>query len=358
MSQFENSEETLPIPPKGKGARDVAKTQRIAASKEKSASQTQPTTVRPKRWRWILGGLAVFVVLLGLGALGGYQIGLIARRSEKGLQSAVEANFQFQLGVIDLQEGACNRAKDRFIAVIEFVPDYPGAQDQLIQASICAIGATQAAESLEATAGPTPTPDLRGAEQIFSDAQGLLDARTWDALLPVLDTLRKNFPDFQPIEVDRMYYIALRNRGMERISPAGDGDLERGIYDLNQAEQIGPLDAEAQNFRQWAVWYLVGLSFWEVDWPQAVQYFQYVAQAAPQLHDFNFITAEGRLATAVVSYADELIKEAELLATQKQWCSAQQKMEEANGYSPLAPEVQPTATYLTDKCILNGDEER
>jgi hypothetical protein len=177
-------------------------------------------------------------------------------------------------------------------------------------------------------------------------------------LLPALDTLRKNFPDFQPIEVDRMYYIALRNRGMERISPAGDGDLERGIYDLNQAEQIGPLDAEAQNFRQWAVWYLVGLSFWEVDWPQAVQYFQYVAQAAPQLHDFNFITAESRLAQAVVFYAESLIQEAERLATQKQWCSAEQKMSEANGFSPLAPEVQPTATYYTDKCILNGDEER
>jgi hypothetical protein len=356
MFQPDKNEETMPTSPRRKGAEDLAKTQRVALAKEKSATKTQPSSMRPKRWRWILGGVAIFVVLLGLGALGGYQTGLMARQSEQGLQSAVEANFQFQLGVADLQQGACNRAKERFIYVIELVPDYPGAQDQLVLASICAGSAT--AEGLVATTGPTPTPDLRGAEQIFADAQGLLAARTWDALLPALDTLRKNFPDFQPIEVDRMYYIALRNRGMERISPAGDGDLEHGIYDLNQAELIGPLDAEAQNYRQWAVWYIVGLSFWEVDWPQAVQYFQYVAQAAPQLHDFNFITAESRLATAVVFYAESLIKEAERLAAQKQWCSAQQKMEEANGYSPWAPEVQPTATYLTEKCQLNGDEER
>jgi hypothetical protein len=353
MSEISKSEETTPISRNKKRVSGLEKTQRVTPIEP--TPQTQPGLPRPRRWRWILGGVAVFVVLFGLGALGGYQTGLFARQSEEGLQKAVEANYQYQLGVVDLEQGACKGAKDRFIYVIELVPDYPGAQERLIEASICASGG---APTAEAPVGPTPTPDLRGAEQIFADAQGLLAAGTWDSLLPALDTLRKNFPDFQPIEVDRMYYIALRNRGMERISPAGDGDLERGIYDLNQAEQIGPLDAEAQNFRQWAVWYLVGLSFWEVDWPQAVQYFQYVAQAAPQLHDFNFITAESRLAQAVVFYAESLIQEAERLATQKQWCSAEQKMSEANGFSPLAPEVQPTATYYTDKCILNGDEER
>ena len=355
MSQVDNNEETMPTSPKDRGAGGLAKTQRVTPAREKSITQTQPTTARPKRWRWILGGLAAFVVLLGLGVLGGYQTGLFARQSEENLQSAVEANFQFQLGLVDLEQGACARAKDRFIYVIELVPDYPGAQDQLIQASMCASGATQAAEALQATVGPTPTPDLRGAEQIFTEAQGLLAARTWDALLPALDTLRKNFPDFQPIEVDRMYYLAFRNRGADRILA---GDLERGIYDLNQAEQIGPLDNEVQNYRLWAVWYIVGLSFWEVDWSQAVQYFQYVAASAPQLHDLNFISGESRLATAVVFYAESLIQEAVRLASQKQWCSAQQKMAEANGYSPLSPEVQPTATYLTEKCQLNGDEQR
>ena len=350
MAEINNSEDTTPISRNRKGVGGLEKTQRTSPTE--TPPLTQPIAPRPRRWRWILGGVAVFVVLLGLGALGGYQTGVFARQSEEGLQSAVEANYQYQLGVVDLEQGACERAKDRFIYVIELVPDYPGAQEKLIEASICASGGTPTAE---ATVGPTATPDLRGAEQIFADAQGQLAARTWDTLLPALDTLRKNFPDFQPIEVDRMYYLALRNRGADRILA---GDLERGIYDLNQAEQIGPLDAEAQNYRQWAVWYIVGLSFWEVDWTQAFQYFQYVAQAAPQLHDLNFITAEGRLATAVVCYAGALILEADRLAGQKQWCSAEQKMNEANGYSPLPPEVQPTATYYTDKCVLNGDEER
>lgn len=281
-------------------------------------------------------------------------MGVSARQAQANLQSAVEANYQFELGLVDLQNGACDRAKDRFVYVIELQPDYPGVQDALIQASLCT-GVTPAADALvDATSGPTPTPDLRGADSIYADAQGQLSARTWDTLLPLLDTLRKNFPDYQPIEVDRMYYVAYRNRGSDRILA---GDLERGIFDLNRAEQVGPLDAEAQNYRQWATWYIVGASFWEVDWTQAVQYFQLVAAAAPNLHDLSFFTAQDRLAEALVGYAGDLILEAQDLATNKQWCSAEAKIYEANGYSPLPPEVQPTATWYTEKCALNGDEQ-
>jgi hypothetical protein len=342
-------EETMPSSPKGKGESNMDETQRVEVAPKGSGP-------RPKRWKWILGGLLAFVLLLGAGAASGYQGAIMARQSEQQLQNAVEANYQFQLGLSDLQQGACQRAKDRFVYVIQLVPSYPGVQDQLVAASMCA-GSTPepggVAEAGEPTVGPSPTPDLRGAEQIFADAQGNLLAANWDALLPMLDTLRKNFPDFQPLEVDRMYYVSLRNRGTARISA---GDLERGIFDLNRAEEIAPIDAEAANLRQWAVWYIVGASFWEVDWTQSVQYFQLVAAAAPHIHDLSFFTAGDRLAEALIGYAGELIIEAESLALDKQWCTAEEKMYESNSYSPLSPEVQPTATWYTDKCVLNGNE--
>lgn len=343
MSQQEPLEETMPTAAQKRGE-----------STQQSQPSKPPTQARPKRWRWVLSALGLFVLLAGLGALGGYSMGVSARQAQANLQSAVEANYQYELGLVDLQNGACDRAKDRFVYVIELVPDYPGVQDALIQASLCT-GATPAPDALvDATSGPTPTPDLRGADSIYADAQGQLGARTWDTLLPLLDTLRKNFPDYQPIEVDRMYYVAYRNRGSDRIVA---GDLERGIFDLNRAEQIGPIDADAQNYRQWATWYIVGASFWEVDWAQAVEYFQLVAPAAPNLHDLTFFTAQDRLAQALVGYAGELILEAQDLAMNKQWCSAETKIYEANGYSPLSPEVQPTATWYTEKCALNGDEQ-
>ncbi|MCL5429457.1 MAG: hypothetical protein M1347_06640 [Chloroflexi bacterium] len=317
---------------------------------------------RPKRWRWILAALGLFVALLGLGAWGGYQTAISARKAQEELQSAVEANFQFQLGVQDLQAGFCVRARDRFVYVIQLIPDYPQAQEQLVQASLCAgTGAPQPiAENAEVAAGPTPTPDLRGAETIFAEAQSLAVAQNWDALLSSLDSLRKNFPDFQPIEVDRLYYIAYRNRGVQRILPPV-GDLERGIFDLNRAEQIGPLDQQADSVRQLAAWYILGASFWEVDWPQAVQYFEYLAGpngAAPQLHDTSFFTATDRLAEAQVFYAQDLIREAEGLALDKQWCSAGDTMAQADAYSPLDSEGQELWTYYIDQCALNGNEAR
>ncbi|MEX1248172.1 MAG: hypothetical protein WEA61_06775 [Anaerolineales bacterium] len=352
MPQQDNIEDTAPRSPKESGVGDLAETQRVQLATSPSAKTASP---RPRRTRWILASLGLFALLGGLGAFSGWQMAVFARQDEYVRQGAVEANFQFQLGLIDLQNGACDRAKERFIYVIELIPQFPGVQDQLIQASLCSGGTPVPAgmPAADATAEPTPTPDLRNAELIFSDAQNLLLARDWDALLPLLDTLRKNFPDFQPIEVDRMYYIVLRNRGSDRILA---GDLERGIFDLNRAEQIGPLDNEVANYRQWAVWYITGQSFWEVDWPQAFYYFGLVKDAAPNLHDLNFFTAQDRWAEASVHYADFLIDEATRLASQKQWCSAESKIYEANGYSPLDAEDQATADYYTQKCIDNGDE--
>jgi tetratricopeptide (TPR) repeat protein len=201
----------------------------------------------------------------------------------------------------------------------------------------------------------TPTPDLRAAEDIYSQAQTQLAEQNWTELMITIDTLRANYPDFEPIAGDGMYYLALRNRGVNRI--IGAGELEPGIYDLNRATQIGPLDAEAENYRQWAALYIVAQSFWGVDWAQAVQYFSQIAAIAPSLHDSNFFTAQDRLAEAQVHYAGDLVNRALFLSGAKGWCEAEQLMNEANSISPHAPEVQPTAVWISEKCALNPDSQ-
>ena len=353
MSQPEHIEETMPSKPqKADRGENEQVTQPLSPS---GAPASGPQ--RPKRWRWILGGLALFVVLAGLGALGGYQSAVSARQSEQDLQSAVEANYQYQLGVADLQNGDCARAKDRFVYVIQLVPDFPGAQDQLIAASVCASGSSaQSGDTTESgvpTPGPTPTPDLRGAEAVLADARNQVAAKNWDALLPLLDTLRKNFPDYEPIQVDDMYYLGYRNRGVDRI---GQGDLEPGIFDLNNAQKIGPLDNDALYWSTEAVNYLIGLSFWEVDWSKAYAYFQGVGAEAPSLHDLNFISAADRLATASVSYAQQLLEDAAHDASFKNWCTAQDKMQQSSAISPLSEENQAELDRVTQNCIENGNE--
>ena len=350
MPETEHIEDTLPRA-RGERGQALAETQELELgdTQRKKARKDKP---KSSRVRWVIGSVVGFIVFAGLGALGGIQAGFSSRQGQERLQRAVEAVAQFELGKNDLEAGNCDLALQRFQYVIELDASFPDAVTFLSQAMMCSGGPPTPAPGA-GDQGPTPTPDLRDADPIFADAQSLLAAQNWDTLLLTLDTLRKNYPDFQPIEIDRMYYIAYRNRGKARIS---GGDLERGIFDLNRAEQIGPLDVESQNFRQWAVWYIVGASFWEIDWAQSVEYFEYVAAAAPNLHDLSFFTAQDRLAQAKVAYAQELLLEANRLATHKQWCDAYTVLNQSNSYSPYGPEVQPTADWISENCFGHGNE--
>ena len=89
-----------------------------------------------------------------------------------------------------------------------------------------------------------------------------------------------------------MLYVALRNRGVEKISK--QADLEGGIYDLALAERFGPLDLDARGWREWSQWYIRGASFWEVDWAKSISYFSQVAPIAPNLRDASGWTASDR----------------------------------------------------------------
>lgn len=350
----EHIEETLPHSTGG-GADNSAlehtqPTESQPSSKPEDSGPTQATRKPKKRgrfWRWATGVVVGLIVFIGLGALGGYRAGIGQRQQVEVLERAKEAVIQFQYAESDLAAGNCDIARQRFDYVSQLNPDYPGLAEKLAQAMLCSIG--ESPEELTATEAPTPTPDLRGAEELFSAAQALLAQQNWTDLLTTIDTLRKNYPDYMPIEGDGMYYTALRNRGYNRI--LNEGDLEGGIYDLNRAEKIGPLDADAQKMREAATNYIIGQSFWEVDWAQAVQYFSYVAPIAPNLHDITLFTAQDRLQQATDALVTQLLDEASRLARGKEWCDAYDLVQEADTYSPTSPEVQPTSDWIYQNCV-------
>ncbi len=347
MPEPEDLEKTLPtVPKKAKQAPDAAETQRVEAPAAPKKGK------RSQRLRWLISSVVGLIVFLGLGALGGMQAGFSTRLGVERQQRAVEAVVQFKYGSDDLSNGRCDLAVQRFQYVIQLDPSYPGIVDKYAQSMLCA-GGTATPTGAPAN-GPTPTPDLRGADVIYADAQAQLAAKNWDGLLAALDSLRASYPDYKAIEIDDMYYIGLRNRGVTRILQVGD--LEGGIFDLDRAAQIGPLDGEADTYRQWAIAYVVGSSFWEIDWTQVVNYFQPLAAAAPNLHDVNFFTAQDRLATAVVGYAQELIDQAGRFARDKQWCSASDAMSQAASYGPLSLEDESDASHYSEKCASDGNQ--
>jgi tetratricopeptide (TPR) repeat protein len=271
-------------------------------------------------------------------AIIGYNSAIDQRTQYQSTLVAGEASNQYVLAQQDIALGNYDRARQRLEYIIQIDPNFPNVSDQL------AFVLTQQRITASPTMAPsptlTPTPDYRGRDDLFTQAQALLVGRDWTGTIDTLLLLRKNYPDYMPVKVDDMLYVALRNRGIDKI--ATQHDLEGGNYDLTLAERFGPLDAEARNWRDWADQYIRGASFWDVDWAQAVYYFSLLADAAPNLSDSSGWTASSRYLDALLGYGD-------WFALQGQWCDAQQQYD--TYMSMLAnPQVEPTAVYAADKC--------
>jgi len=296
----------------------------------------------PKRKRrWILWAV-VGVLLLALIAAGsvyaGYSSAIDQRTHYESTQVAGEAANQYILAQQDIAQGNYDRARQRLEYIIQLDPNYPDAANQL--ANVLTLQGITATPTVAPTPTLTPTPDYRTRDELFAQAQNMLIARDWTSTIDTLLLLRKNYPDFMAVKVDDMLFVALRNRGIDKIAQLHD--LEGGNYDLTLAERFGPLDAEAQNWREWAELYIRGASFWDVDWGQAVYYFSQLADAAPNLSDVSGWTASNRYLDALLGYGD-------WYASHSEWCKAQ---EQYDTYMSLiaSPGVEPTAVYASDQC--------
>jgi tetratricopeptide (TPR) repeat protein len=253
-------------------------------------------------------------------------------------QVAQQVEEQFQLGLQDMEAKRYELARQRFEYVIKLNPNYPGVTEQL--AMVLLEINTTATPTLVSTPTLTPTPDMRGASELFSHSQLLLVDGKWTEAIDTLLKLRKDEPDYQTIKVDSMLYVALRNRGVDRI--LREGDLEGGTYDLALAEKFGPLDVEASNMRTWADLYKTGASFWGLDWGQSAYYFGQIIVVAPNLRDNTNMTAAERFRIATIKFGD-------FLAANKEWCLAQEQYEAAFSLGS-DPSVEPTATWVTKRC--------
>ncbi len=151
---------------------------------------------------------------------------------------------------------------------------------------------------------------------------------------------------FIPFATPKPDYQTYRDSGIEKLF---SGDLEGGISDLDRAKRIqGWLDVDALNYSEWAKDYLLGVSFWVVDWEQAVFYLISPAYYVPELYDSTGLTAAERYVTALDSYISQL-------ANEQNWCEAlryHQKLEEFDPAKATESVFQTTRTELTDQCLI------
>jgi len=301
-----------------------------------------PQKIKKHKTPWVWYAVIFLILCLVLGVYFGYRGGL-ARRLEKEKTTVVQvAAEQYQLAFQDISAGNYENAKTRIEYVISIYPQFPGAPE-LLRQILMNLEQPTATPTLpplpSSTPAATSTPDLRAVDQIFAGIQQGITAQQWDQVIQDVNSLRDINYEYRKVEVDGYYYIALRNRGIQKIQK---GELEQGLFDLATAEQIGPLDGEADGIRGWAALYLSGASYWDVNWQKAIEIFEQVKDAYPYMMDSSGMTAIDRYRTALYLFGDQF-------AAAGDYCKAYEYYQRSLAVGPDA-NVQQTADRYAQIC--------
>ncbi|MFZ5857097.1 MAG: hypothetical protein ACOYZ6_09710 [Chloroflexota bacterium] len=303
-----------------------------------TTQESQPARKKKFRanWRGFLLGALALIVIVGLGAFGGYQQAIGDRVQAQSEVISQQLTEQYALALLDIAAGRYGPAQERLKFIIEHNPSFPEASQKL--AEVMVMAAIPTATPLPTV---TPTPDLSGVEEIYQRALQASNSLDWPNALANLDTLRRKDPTYRTAEVDGMYYFALRNYGYDLIIK--QGNLEGGIYQLTLAERFGPLDSQANGLREGARLYVLGASFWDLDWKNAVFYFYQLYTGWPSLWD-GTMTASERFRVASMRYGDELF-------ALEQWCPAYEQYQNAQKIGNLDPTSEKNAYIAMMKCL-------
>jgi tetratricopeptide (TPR) repeat protein len=313
------------------------------------SSSNAPNKKKKKRWglRVLLAILSFLLVVILSGALG-YLYAIRARVRQEEAMVSTAVYDQFLLGIVNMERGEYEIARQRFEYILQLDPSHSEAANLLTEA-ILHLGESSTVPTPRPSATPAPTADTRGQADIYNSALAYRDIQDWDSLINALDSLRTTDPNYKPVEVDGLYYIAYRNRGIHRIQK--ESNLEAGIFDLTRAEAFGPLDVEARNYRKWAEDYLTGASFWGVDWVQALSYFNQLAVSAPYLSDSSLLTSLDRQATAQFQLYSQYLVSAGYRMNQGKYCEAYDLYNEASLYIVFDQITQQNFQLARDKCL-------
>jgi len=279
----------------------------------------------------------ILLTVMGSATWGGYQAGLAQRESQLRATQSVELKLQYDLGVTDIAAGRYTVAVERFQYILKIDPDYSGAAEKLAQAQ----SALQATATPQRSMTPSALATEPAAAKIFALAQQAYLSGDWNGVITQLVLLDALDPQYKAVKADGLLFVALRNRGLERIQ---DDEMEAGIFDLDQAEAFGPLDGEAANYRAWARLYLAAQSYWGVNWAQTVEILQQLYVLAPNFHDTS-----QKLYQATLKYAAQLAAAGDYCGAAEQYAAAQtlftdQSVMDAQATAQAGCLITPTPT--------------
>lgn len=347
------STETPSTPISAAETQPVKKTRSIfKAEVEKSCSETKPISVdtsrenkleseidtselqpekpiRKKHTAWIWIGILGMLVIIAIGSGIGYKMAIDLRNKQELNQRLVLATTQFELALNDEKSGNLDLARQRLEYILKIYPTYPGLDEKLkdvMLASALTKGPLDLTtpvpnETVTVAAPVVPTVDTKNLSILFNQAQAQLSGKDWTGLLATVLNMRNIDPFFQAVKVDGMYYMALRNNGIDKIK---EGSLEVGLYYFSLAQQFAPIDNDAESYRIWARMYDNAGSYWQINMQQAAALYSELYALVPNLVDSSGITVRSRYAGALEGYGD-------YLQQTFMWCDAVPQFESAMG---------------------------
>ncbi|MGB4594357.1 MAG: hypothetical protein WBI14_00435 [Anaerolineaceae bacterium] len=266
--------------------------------------KAKPVKVKRAGWVWL--GILFVLVAIVLGLFLGYQNGITQRLVNQESKVLDRAAQQLELSYQDMAKGSFENAKKRLEYILSIYPGFPGVPELLADVNL-KLNLPTPTPTIEfvptATPEITSTPDFRAAEEIFAQIEQAIAGQQWSVALDEIGRIRESNYDFRTVDVDGFYYIALRNDGMQKIYT---GQLEQGMFELSNAEQLGGLDGQADGARSMASWYITAASHWDTNWPEAIRMFGELSAAYPGLTDSSGLSTTDRYRLALSGFAAQI----------------------------------------------------
>jgi len=272
----------------------------------------------------VTGFACVLLFMLAGSGFVGYRAGI----GDRETRQAQEADKYYQRGLEDLNAGRLELARADFAYVLEIDPNYPDAalQLQVVNDRIAELARVE----------PTPTTaPVEVAATLVEAAREAYDAGNLQAAIERLVQARELEPGFEQQAVEDLLFRASYTHGLQML----DVDrLEEGVYYLEQAAALRPLDADAALQLEYAKLYLTARGYWSVNWDRAIERFGELVNIAPGYKD-----TYSRYVTAHILHADSY-------AARGDYCPAQPLYQKAMSLRPDAA-VQAKLEEATAGCL-------
>ncbi len=321
-----------------------------------AAEEKRPSSRRAARWIGLL--LIILSVLLAwylLVVYLGWQNGQELLQQKRATTLTEQITTQIQLAQQDVSEQKYQLATRRLEWVLAHDPNQADARALL--ADIEARQNPPVTPLPQTTPSPTPIPLPSPTPGLISDPtdelnriQQLINNEAWDDAISALIAFQLQYPSYERLQTDRLLYNAYLTRGLEMIS--GD-QVELGMAYLDQAERLGDLPQEAQDYRLWAELYLAGIAYYGVNWEIAALNFRELCLAAP-----FYQSACDRLIESLINLGDQF-------AYAQEWCPAESYYREASQWGAAVNDqigqaqagclsATPTPGAITDTLSITG----